>query len=100
MARVVHRCLLDGHQEETGLVEKFQAAADHLERFFRDAVARGEFRAVDPAITARTFLSPTFIFSLWKLYEGERFDPEEIAVQITELLLRGLSAGERPDGTM
>jgi TetR/AcrR family transcriptional regulator, cholesterol catabolism regulator len=90
MARVVHRCLLDGHQEEVGLVEKFQVVVEELEQFFRDAVAAGEFRPVDPTIAARTFLGPTYIFSLWKLYDRSQFDPEEVAAYITDLLLRGL----------
>jgi len=92
MARVVHRCLLDGHQEEVGLAEKFRVALERLEQFFREAAAAGEFEALDPAIAARTFLGPTYIFSLWKLYEGMRFDPEQVAAQITRQLLHGLSA--------
>lgn len=89
MARIVHRCLLDGGHGEVGLVDRFGAALDKLEAFFREGVAVGEFKDLDPAITARFFLGPTFIFSLWKLYEGERFSQDEIATEITRRLLEG-----------
>jgi AcrR family transcriptional regulator len=92
MARVVHRCLLDGHQEEVGLVEKFQAVVTRLEQFFRDGIAAGEFRPVDPGITARTFLGPTYVISMWK-FTGQEFDREQIGRQITDQLRCGLRAG-------
>lgn len=90
MARMIHRCLLDGQQEEFGLVEKFRVNAERLEAFFRQAVASGEFRPVNPEIAARTILGPTFVFSLWNIYEGERFDVETLAEEISSQMLRGL----------
>jgi len=92
MARLVHRCLLDGHQEEFGLREKFQRSVERLEAFFREAAAAGEFRSVDPEITARSILGPTFIFSLWGISEGDRFPIDAIAEQVTGQLLFGLRA--------
>jgi AcrR family transcriptional regulator len=93
LPRLVHRCLLDGYQEEFGLVQKFNRSVERLEAFFRDAVAAGEFRAVDPAITARSFLGPTFVFSLWRISEGDRFSRDAIAAEVTAQLLRGLETG-------
>lgn len=90
LARLVHRCLLDGHQEELGLVQKFNHSVERLEAFFREAIAAGEFRAVDPAITARSFIGPTFIFSLWRITEADRFSMEAIAEEVTAQLLCGL----------
>jgi AcrR family transcriptional regulator len=92
MARVVHRCLLDGDQEEFGLAEKFRGGVERLEAFFREATAAGEFRPVHPGMAARALLGPTFIFSLWQAYEGERFPREELAAHITEQVLLGLRA--------
>lgn len=90
MARVVHRCLLDGHQEEFGLTEKFAVAVARLEAFFAEGAAVGAFRPLHPGITARSFLGPTFVFSLWRAYEGDRFPLQEIADEITGQLLHGL----------
>lgn len=90
LARIVHRCLLDGYQEEFGLPEKFGAGIERLERFFEEGAAAGEFRAVDPGLIARCCVGPTFIFSLWRIYEGDRYPREAIADQITALLLRGV----------
>ena len=47
---------------------------------------------MNPAITARTFIGPTFIFALWRIYEGDRFSREAIAAEITDQLLKGLVA--------
>jgi AcrR family transcriptional regulator len=91
--RMVHRCLLDGQQQEFGLVEKFHTAVERLEAFFEEAAAAGEFRKVNPQIAARALLGPTFVFSLWRISEGERFSRDEIAAQITEQLLLGLRLG-------
>ena len=90
MARIVHRCLLDGLQEEFGLVDRFRGGLDRLETFFREGVAAGEFRPMDPAIMARSFIGPTFVFSLWRIYEGDRFPREAIVREITAQLLNGL----------
>jgi AcrR family transcriptional regulator len=90
MARVVHRCLLDGHEEEFGLLEKFARTLARMERFFEEGTAAGEFRAVDPAITARTFIGPTFVLSLWSDADRQRFSRDTLAAEITSQLLRGL----------
>ena len=92
VARIVHRCLLDGHQEEFGLVEKFTRCVARLETFLREGIETGELRPVDPAITARSLLGPTFVYSLWNIAERDRHDPGAIAEVITTLLLRGLAA--------
>jgi TetR/AcrR family transcriptional regulator len=92
MARLVHRCLLDDHQAEFGLVQKFRVNMDRLETFFREAAASGEFRPLDPEIAARTVLGPIFIFSLERIHDRDRFTPDELAPEITRLLLAGLKA--------
>lgn len=91
--RMVHRCLLDGQQEEFGLVEKFRRhGLERLVQFFRDGMAAGEFRTGDPEILARTFIGPTFVCSLWNLAEPELFDPARTADSIVGMLLHGLRA--------
>jgi AcrR family transcriptional regulator len=88
-ARAVHRCLLDGYQEEFKLLEKFAGAMERLEGFFRDGMAAGDFRRMDPQIAARSFIGPMFIFMLWRISEGDRFSREAIVAEITTQLLDG-----------
>jgi hypothetical protein len=88
--RMVHRCLLDGYQQEFGLVERFGVAVTRLEEFFREAVAAGEMRVSRPEILARSIVGPTFVLFLWSIHEGERFTVEELAEPISEMLLNGL----------
>lgn len=88
-SRVVHRCLLDGYQDEFRLLEKFQGGMTRLEAFFREASASGEFRPLDPAIAARSFVGPMFIFSLWRMFESDRFSQEELALELIAQLLNG-----------
>lgn len=92
MARLVHRCLLDGLQKEFGLLEKFSTCVGRMETFFREGMEAGAFRRVDPQIMARTFLGPTFVVALWRLSEGEIFPREQIADQIAAMLLRGIAS--------
>ncbi|HEU4752455.1 MAG TPA: TetR/AcrR family transcriptional regulator [Armatimonadota bacterium] len=92
LARVMHRCLLDGHKREMEPEDRLDRTIGRLEAFLREGVAVGELRPCNPAILARTLLGPTYVFSLWELFEGMRFTPEETARQITEMLLHGLSA--------
>lgn len=93
LARIVHRCLLDGYQEEFGLPERFNAAVRRLEQFFAEGAAAGEFRPADPGLLTRTCIGTTFVFSLWRIYEGDRYSREAIGAEITALLLRGLVRG-------
>jgi AcrR family transcriptional regulator len=88
-ARVVHRCLLDGYQEEFRLLDKFQGGMQRLETFFREAGESGEFRVVDPAIAARSFIGPMFVFSLWRIFEADRFAREVLAKELSAQLLHG-----------
>jgi AcrR family transcriptional regulator len=90
LSRVVHRCLMDGHQQELGMVERFEQEIKRLEQFFRDGMAAGEFRVLDPALTARTVLAPTYMFAQCRNYSSERFDEEQITAHVTTLLLNGL----------
>lgn len=89
LMRVVDRCLLDGHVAELGLAERFQGTVQQLEGFFREAATAGEFRGVRPEFAARLLLGPGFIFSMWKLFEAERFSEAELAALITDQLLLG-----------
>lgn len=88
--RLVHRCLLDGHQDEFGLVRHFRQSLERLVQFFREGMAAGEFRPGDPEIIARTFIGPTFVCSLWNLAEPELFDPERTAESVVRMLRAGL----------
>ena len=67
---------------------------DKLEAFFREGMAAGEFRQADPGITARAFIGPTFVFSLWQIYEGDRFDHEALADTLVAQVLSGLVSGD------
>jgi AcrR family transcriptional regulator len=96
--RVVDRCLLDGHVVELGLAERFGGTIELLERFFREAGESGEFRPADPAFMARLMLGPGFIFSMWKLFEGDRHSEAELAERITEQLLIGLRSSTSQAG--
>jgi TetR/AcrR family transcriptional regulator len=92
LGRVMHRSLLDGHQAEFQHLERFQGTLERLEDFFRAGMAAGEFRQMDPALTARCCIGPTFIFTYWRLFEGERFTREEVEEVVGRLLLNGLRA--------
>lgn len=92
MCRVMDRCLLDGHQEEFRLMEKFAAGMGRLEGFFRDGVSAGEFRVIDPAIAARSFIGPMFMLTRWRMTEGERFSRETLAREVAAQLLDGFRA--------
>jgi AcrR family transcriptional regulator len=96
LVRVVHRCLLDGFQAEVGLVERFREGMGRLEGFFREAIAAGEFRDLNPAIAARALLGPMLIFTLWRPVEEEPFAPEEIAEQLADQALSGLTQSRPP----
>ena len=88
--RMIHRCLLDGQQDEFGLVQRFRTATARLVEFFRDGMAAGEFRAGDPEILARTVIGPTFVCSLWNIAEPEHFDLVRVGDEIERMLLHGL----------
>jgi AcrR family transcriptional regulator len=91
-SRVVHRCLLDGYQQEFQLLDKFQGGMQRLEAFFREAAESGEFRPVDPAIAARSFVGPMFVFSLWRMFEPDRFAREQLEKELAAQLLHGFQA--------
>lgn len=66
---------------------------------FRQGVDSGEFRQVDPAIAARTFLAPLFMLLVWR-YSGARFEKtpiDEIEYVNThiQITLQGLLASPR-----
>jgi AcrR family transcriptional regulator len=92
MFRVVHRCLLDGQQEEFRLLETFHAATGRLEAFLQEGMEAGAFRPMNPAIAARALMGPTYVFSLCRISEGELFAQDEIAEVITAQLLHGYAA--------
>lgn len=92
LARVMHRSLLDGHhQGQVVQIDQFQGAMTNLERFFQEAIEAGEFAELDPVLAARACIGPTFIFTYWRLFEGDRFPREEVAAVVTRLLLHGLT---------
>ena len=91
-SRVVHRCLLDGYQEEFQLLDRFQGGMQRLEAFFREAGESGEFRVVDPAVAARSFVGPMFVFSLWRNLEPDRFSREHLEKELTAQLLHGFQS--------
>ncbi len=93
--RVLHRCLLDGHQDEFGLVENTHSPVTRLEEFIRAAIVTGECRPLDPAVAARTFLGPSFLLFLWRMCEGEQGDPQTVIDTATALVRHGLLPDSR-----
>ncbi len=58
-------------------------------------IERGEFRAVDPAITARLCIAPFLLFSIWQTcfarFDEEPFDAAAFMAAHAEALLHGIA---------
>lgn len=93
LARVVHRCLLDGHHDEVGLQQKFRSGLERMEAFFTEAVAAGEFRAIDPRLAARTVSGPTYLLALCSHFDEIPLTLDEMAERVTDQVLRGFQRG-------
>ena len=80
---------------ETYAHEKFELLAD----FLRKHIEAGSFRAVDPFIAARSFLGMIiYHYLVQELFGGERYrpmDPRDVAAEVTDLFLEGVSARKR-----
>ena len=74
--------------------EKFELLADFIAR----RIEQGEFRGVDPLTAARSFLGMIiFHYLIQELLGGERYrtlDNRELAREVTDLFIGGISAGQ------
>ncbi len=66
-----------------------------FEELIRRGIASGEFRAVDPANTARAMIGPMLLAVIWKTVlepiGAEALDIEAYAAQHAEIFLRGIA---------
>ena len=80
----------------TYLAEAFDSLADYI----RDGIEDGEFRDVDPAVAARSFLGTIAYHNLvQEVFGGNRhqqFDPRILGRQITDAWLNGISVSNKP----
>ncbi|MGZ4814309.1 MAG: TetR/AcrR family transcriptional regulator [Terriglobales bacterium] len=80
---------------ETYAHEKFELMAE----FLRKQMEEGRFRAVDPLIAARSFLGMIiYHYLVQELFGGDRhrtMDAREVANEVTDLFLEGVSARKR-----
>ncbi|MBI3912556.1 MAG: TetR/AcrR family transcriptional regulator [Armatimonadetes bacterium] len=88
--RIFHRCVTDGEQEKTGLLEKHEEDLDKLETFLAEAQTAGEFCAVDPAMAARSLIGLTCSFALWQIFHKKQFSRHQVIAHVTDILLHGL----------
>lgn len=67
-----------------------------FEELIRRGVARGEFRAVDPALAVKAMIAPMLLAAIWKTVlqpiGAEPLDPEALAAQHIDVFLKGISA--------
>ena len=65
-----------------------------FEGLIRRGIASGEFRAVDPALTARLMIGPMLLAVIWKtVFEpigAEALDIEAYAAQHADIFLKGI----------
>jgi len=79
--------------------EKFELLTD----FFSRRIADGRFRAVNPVVAARSFMGMiVYHYLVHELLGGERYRPldsRELAHEVTDLFLGGISGRERGNST-
>lgn len=96
LLRVVHRCVMSADKEvdkdEVGVIEKFRGNLDRLEEFFREAMEAGEFRTLDPAMTARSICGLGNCFAFWGMYDKQKFTEEQVIAHVADLMLGGICA--------
>jgi AcrR family transcriptional regulator len=67
-----------------------------FEDLLRRGMARGEFRAVDPALAVKAMIAPMLLAAIWKTVlqpiGAEPLDIEALAAQHVDIFLRGISA--------
>jgi len=89
----------EGRYLEPAYMEAYVAKRDRYEhyvrRIIRDGIASGEFRPVDPRLTAMAILGMANSAVRWYRPEGD-YTPEEIGASFAELVVDGLLAGGAP----
>jgi TetR/AcrR family transcriptional regulator, cholesterol catabolism regulator len=91
LIQVVHRCLMAGEDEQVKLQDKFQDNLDRLTAFLADGIAAGEFRAIDPEMTARSLLVLDINFVLCRIFRNEQdYGLEQIVDHVTDLVLHAI----------
>ena len=67
-----------------------------FEDLLRRGMARGEFRAVDPALAVKAMIAPMLLAAIWKTVlqpiGAEPLDIEALAAQHVDIFLKGISA--------
>ncbi len=67
-----------------------------FEDLLRRGMARGEFRAVDPALAVKAMIAPMLLAAIWKTVlqpiGAEPIDIEALAAQHVDIFLKGISA--------
>ncbi|OHC67217.1 MAG: hypothetical protein A2045_15390 [Rhodocyclales bacterium GWA2_65_20] len=80
------------HWFHDSMVRRAQKA---MARIIAAGVARGEFRAADPDLTARIFFAPMFAYVVWQRAFGEAMcelpPPQEFLGTTVDLLIHGLA---------
>ena len=93
MLQVVHRCMMAGEDEQVKLKDKFQDNLDRLTSFIEEGIAAGEFRKVDPGMTARSLLVLDINFVLCRIIRDEdAYSLEQIVEHVTDLVLHAVRA--------
>lgn len=78
------------------LRQLFQPAISQMEAFYRERMAAGEFRQIDPAVAVRTVQAVIIGLTVLDRFEGDdgplhKLPQEEIADRVVDILLNGLS---------
>lgn len=90
LLRVVDRSQVAGDVPDLNWLARFEEPFNRLVEFFREASATGEFEAFDPEMVAMSVLALDNGFARFQEPCGNRFDADQVATHITQLLLAGL----------
>lgn len=90
LLRVVDRSLMAGDVPDLNWQVRFQEPFNRLVEFFREASAAGEFDPFDPEMVAMSVLALDTGFARFQQPAGGRFDADQVAAHVTQLLLAGL----------
>jgi AcrR family transcriptional regulator len=78
------------------LAEVIGPGLQQLAGLVRRGIESGEFRRVDPELTARTIIAPLLLAVIWRhtfaQHDSGRFDPDALIRQHRDILLHGLAA--------
>jgi hypothetical protein len=87
---------MSGDEEEVGLVEKFRGNLERLEAFFQEAIDAGEFRDLNPSMTARAICGLSNCFAFWGMYDEDKFTAEQVIEHVADLMLNGVRVSSGP----